>query len=143
MTLEELLWACFLGVPVLIWAILQAIAWHDEHLWIPEDREEQPMQLEPQQKAKLVQPGTIWQRRKNGEYERVYLESTFSKLLRDGSKEVDIRTPFGLEHIPLAKFLIAFEFLGWARLKLKDLTSDKNLLPLTEDISAWTKSHQK
>ena len=40
MTLEELLWACFLGVPVLIWAILHAIAWHEEHLWIPEDREE-------------------------------------------------------------------------------------------------------
>lgn len=101
------------------------------------------MQLEPQQKAKLVRPGTIWQRRKNGGYERVYLESTFSKLLRDGSKEVDIRTPFGLEHIPLTKFLIAFEFLGWARLKLKDLTSDKNLLPLTEDISAWINTKQK
>ena len=101
------------------------------------------MQLEPQQKAKLVQPGTIWQRRNNGKYERVYLESTFSKLLRDGSKEVDIRTPFGLEHIPLTRFLIAFEFLGWARLKLKDLTSDKNLLPLTEDISAWTNTQQK
>lgn len=101
------------------------------------------MQLEPYQKARLVQPGTIWQRRRSGEYERVYLESTYSKLLRDGSKEVDILTPFGLEHIPLTKFLLAFEFLGWARLKLKDLTSDKNLLPLMEDISAWTNTHQK
>lgn len=40
MTLEELLWACFLGAPILVWAIQQAIAWHNEHLWIPEDREE-------------------------------------------------------------------------------------------------------
>lgn len=40
MTLEELLWAWYLGAPILIWAILQAIAWHDKHLWNPEDREE-------------------------------------------------------------------------------------------------------
>lgn len=93
------------------------------------------MQLTQEQKRKLIKPGTIWARKKNGKLERVYLESVHSKLLRDGSKELDILTEFGFEHVPLLRFLAYYEFLGWARIKLPNICDNKNLIPLIEVVS--------
>lgn len=93
------------------------------------------MQLTLDQKMACLKPGSIWRRRKLGQWQRVYLEAVQSKLLRDGSGFIDIRTEFGLEFIKLQKFLSGYEFLGWARVKLPQITSDNNLIPLMEDPS--------
>lgn len=85
------------------------------------------------EKKKLLLSGTIWRRKRKGEWENVYLENVVSKLLREGTSEVDFRTPFGLEHLPRRKFLSSFEFLGFASLRLEELASVKNLIPLKTD----------
>ena len=43
------------------------------------------MQLTLDQKMACLKPGSIWRRRKLGQWQRVYLEAVQSKLLRDGS----------------------------------------------------------
>lgn len=91
------------------------------------------MELSLENKKQCMRPGSIWQRKQNGKWQRVYLESLYSRLLRDGAGYVDIQTEFGLESVRVFKFLSDYEFLGWARIKLKDLTKDKNLIPLMED----------
>ena len=93
------------------------------------------MILSLDQTFKVLKPGTIWLRKVNGQSQRVYLESLHSKLLRKGQGEVDILTEFGYEHIKITKFLVDFEFLGWARIKLPEICSDRNLIPLTIDVS--------
>ena len=95
------------------------------------------MKLTEEQKRALLRPGTLWKRKRNGAWERVYLESTKSRLLKDGLREVDFRTPFGLEHIPRAKFLQTFEFIGWAEVRLEELAHDKNLIPTIQDPKLW------
>ena len=91
------------------------------------------MQLTQSQKLPLIQPGTIWQRKVRGTLERVYIESTHTRLLRSGIGYADIQTPFGVEPVKVSKILELYEFLGWARIKLPELCSDKNLIPLTID----------
>ena len=79
------------------------------------------MNLPPEKKASLIQPGTLWRHRKNGKWERVYLESIQSKLLANGQGAVDFRTEFGTEHLPRGKFLSQFEFIGWAKVRLNEI----------------------
>lgn len=93
------------------------------------------MELTLQKKKELLKPGTIWQRKKNGKWERIYLESLHTKLLRVESGYVDIQTEFGLEPVKVSKFLADYEFLGWARIKITEICSDRNLIPLTLDPS--------
>lgn len=93
------------------------------------------MILSTEKTIKLLKPGTIWLRKNHGQEQRVYLESLHSKLLRNGRGEVDIITEFGFEHVPVWKFLEDYEFLGWARVKYPELCSDRNLIPLTLDVS--------
>lgn len=93
------------------------------------------MDLTPQQKLSVLKPGSIWRRKHFGAWQRVYLESTHTKLLRESSGEVDIWTGFGFEHVKIPTFLKSYEFLGWARIKFPDITADKNLIPLLEDVS--------
>lgn len=91
------------------------------------------MILTPSQKLPLLKPGTIWQRKVNGALQRVYIESTHTRLLRHSDGWADIQTPFGIEPVKYSTILERYEFLGWARIKLPDLCSDKNLIPLTID----------
>ena len=93
------------------------------------------MILSLDQTLRVLKPGTIWLRKENGKAQRVYLESLHSKLLRNGRGEVDILTEFGFEHVKASKFLADYEFLGWARIKLPEICEDKNLIPLTIDVS--------
>lgn len=88
-------------------------------------------------KPKLLKPGTIWKRKQNGEWQRVYLESTHSRLILNSLSEVDFRTEFGLEHLPKNKFLAQFEFLGWARVRLNEIASEENLIPTIGDPKEW------
>lgn len=96
------------------------------------------MLVEGKLKESLLRPGTIWRRKKDGSWERVYLDSSTSRLIR-GNKvgEVDFRTPFGLEHMPREKFLSSFEFLGWAEIRLSEITCDKNLIQSIGDPKLW------
>lgn len=95
--------------------------------------------MTPEQKESLLQPGTIWKRKKNGGWERVYLERVESSLVfaSRGNKYIDFRTPFGEEYILRKKFLAQFTFLGWAKTRLEELTSDKNLIPSIADPRTW------
>lgn len=77
-------------------------------------------------KADLI-PHTIWERKKNGQMERVYLESLTSTLLRNGTGYVDIRTEFGSESVRIEKFLTSYIYVGPAKIRLSEIASDKNL----------------
>lgn len=95
------------------------------------------MKLSPENLARVLQPGTIWKRRVNGSWQRVYLESLESRLVQNSQMSVDIRTEFGDEHIPRKKFLQSFEFIGWANIRLNEIADDKNLIPSIEDPKIW------
>ena len=95
------------------------------------------MRIQPENLPKLLRPGTIWKRRANGAWQRVYLESLESRLIINGQGSVDIRTEFGLEHIPKKKFIQSFEFIGWAKIRLEEIADDKNLIPSIEDPKIW------
>lgn len=95
------------------------------------------MILTDEEKRKLIRVGSIWRRKQNGNWENVYLESIKSSCLRDGTNYIDVRTEFGLEPIKRKEFLKSYEFLGFAKLKLSELASDKNLLPFKEDITNY------
>jgi len=98
--------------------------------------------LTPEQKKSVLRPGTIWRRRKNGAWERVYIESLESRLIANSSSAIDIRTEFGCEHIPKKKFLESFEFCGWAKIRLNEIASEKNLIPTLGDPRIWMKQNQ-
>ena len=93
--------------------------------------------MTPEEKQKVLRPGTIWKRRKNGGWERVYLERLESRLIAKMNSSVDIRTPFGEEYIPRKKFLETFTFLGWAKVRLDELAEDRNLIPSIADPRTW------
>lgn len=97
------------------------------------------MFVKPEIKSRLLKPGTIWKRKVNGSWQRVYLESTYSRLVQNSSSSVDFRTEFGTEHMPRTKFLSLFEFLGWASVRLNEIADDKNLIPTIGDPKEWKK----
>lgn len=100
------------------------------------------MNLPPEKKLSLLTPGTIWKRRRNGKWERVYLEASKSRLVMNELGSVDFRTEFGSEHIQKKKFISQFEFVGWARIRLTEIADDKNLIPSIEDPRLWLKNQR-
>lgn len=72
-------------------------------------------------------PGAIWEKNR-GEKDRVYIESTKTSLLLTSENFIDVRDEFGLKPIKLSDFLAQYHFIGWARIKINELTSDKNLI---------------
>lgn len=82
--------------------------------------------MKPSQKDEYLRPGTIWAHKVNGHLELVYLHSLTSKLIRNGSREVDFYTPFGLEHLPREKFLSQFTPVAFARITFERLASLDN-----------------
>ena len=93
--------------------------------------------MTPETKKKYLSPDTIWKRKNRGTWERVYVESLSSRLLRNGAGYVDIRTPFGTEAVPRDKFIALYEFCGWANVRLGEIADDKNLKPFLGDSLKW------
>lgn len=83
--------------------------------------------MKPNQKDEFFRPGTIWAHKVNGHWELVYLQALTSRLIRNGSREVDFYTPFGLEHLPREKFLSLFVPVAFARITFERLASLDNL----------------
>lgn len=82
--------------------------------------------MKPTQQDEYLRPGTIWAHRVNGHWELVYLQSLSSRLIRNGSREVDFITPFGFEHLPREKFLSLFTPVTFARVTFERLASLDN-----------------
>ena len=93
--------------------------------------------MTPENKKKYLVPGSIWERKKNGKKESVYVESLKSNLINDGNGFIDFRTEFGLETIRKEKFLALFEYKGEAKIRLNEIASDKNLIPFLGDLLKW------
>lgn len=72
-------------------------------------------------------PGAIWEKNR-GENARVYIESTKTSLLLTSKNFIDVRDEFGSKPIELSDFLAQYHFIGWARIGIRELTSDKNLI---------------
>lgn len=81
--------------------------------------------------VKGLAPGAIWEKVGSNfahAGERVYIESIKTSLLRTSKSFVDIRNEFGVRPIPTKTFLKEYIFIGWARIKINELTLDKNLI---------------
>lgn len=81
--------------------------------------------------VKGLVPGAIWEK-VGSDFahagERVYIESVKTSLLLTSKSFVDIRNEFGVRPIPKKTFLKEYIFIGWARIGIRELTSDKNLI---------------
>lgn len=81
--------------------------------------------------VKGLVPGAIWEK-VGSDFahagERVYIESIKTSLLLTSKSFVDIRNEFGVRPIPIKTFLKEYIFIGRARIKINELTSDKNLI---------------
>lgn len=81
--------------------------------------------------VKGLVPGAIWEK-VGSDFahagERVYIESVKTSLLLTSKSFVDIRNEFGVRPIPKKTFLEEYIFIGWARIGIRELTSDKNLI---------------
>ena len=81
--------------------------------------------------VKGLVPGAIWEKAGSDfthAGERVYIESVKTSLLLTSKSFVDIRNEFGVRPIPTKTFLEEYIFIGWARIGIRELTSDKNLI---------------
>lgn len=81
--------------------------------------------------VKGLVPGAIWEKVGSDFVhagERVYIESIKTSLLLTSKSFVDIRNEFGVRPIPTKTFLEEYIFIGWARIGIRELTSDKNLI---------------